>query len=82
MLSMRSVAELHPTRVRLGRAGARMLPLGMEPPARGIQRDDSLLCATDETRRRGMGPRSDKGDGDPNQDPDPPVVVMPSDPGD
>ena len=29
---------------------------------------------------RSMGPRSDKGDGDPNQDPDPPMASTPSDP--
>jgi hypothetical protein len=36
-------------------------------------RADQLLGATREALARGHSPRSDKGDGDPNQDPDPPV---------
>jgi len=61
-------------------AGARMLPLTLEPFDRAIRRDHCLRRATGEARGRGMGPRSDKGDGDPNQDPDPPMAATPSDP--
>lgn len=32
------------------------------------------------THARSLGPRSDKGDGDPDQDPDPPMAWIPSDP--
>ncbi|HWM15380.1 MAG TPA: hypothetical protein VNP97_02215, partial [Microbacterium sp.] len=61
--------------------GARILALpGLELFTHGVYRDDSLLRATEEALGRGMGPRSDKGDGNPNQDPDPPMAVTPSDP--
>lgn len=40
----------------------------------GIYADDRLLVAAREALRRTTGPRSDKGENDPNQDPDPPVA--------
>jgi hypothetical protein len=43
-------------------------------PVVGISHDDAPRGATEEVLARGMGPRSDKGDGDPNQDPDPPMA--------
>lgn len=46
----------------------------LDPPVAGISRDDAVPGATEEVLARGMGPRSDKGDGDPNQDPDPPMA--------
>jgi hypothetical protein len=52
----------------------------MDLLSRSADRDASLRRATEEARGRGMGPRSDKGDGDPNQDPDPPMAATPSDP--
>lgn len=61
--------------------GARLLALpGLELFTHGLYRDDSLLQATAEALARGMGPRADKGDGEPNQDPDPPAAATPSDP--
>ncbi|WP_127476533.1 TetR/AcrR family transcriptional regulator [Microbacterium sulfonylureivorans] len=61
--------------------GAEILAVpGLELFTRGIYRDESLLRATEEALTRGMGPRSDKGEGDPNQDPDPPVADAPLDP--
>ena len=53
---------------------------GLEPFAHGLYGDDSLLSGATLALERGMGPRSDKGDGDPNQDPDPPMASTPSDP--
>ena len=53
---------------------------GLEFFTRGLSSDDSLLTAATEALGRGMGPRGDKGDGDPNQDPDPPMARTPSDP--
>ena len=46
----------------------------LAPPVALISRDDAALGATEEVLARRMGPRSDKGDGDPNQDPDPPMA--------
>ncbi len=58
----------------LGPEGARRLALpGLELFTHGLFQDDSLLTAAKEALSRSAGPRSDKGDGDPNQDPDPPV---------
>lgn len=58
----------------LGPDGARRLALpGLELFTRGLFQDDSLLTAAKEALARSAGPRSDKGDGDPNQDPDPPA---------
>ena len=51
---------------------------GLELFTRGLYSDDSLLSAATEALGRRMGPRSDKGDGDPNQDPDPPMAPTPS----
>ena len=51
-----------------------ILPARPASPVVGISRDDAVLGATEEVLARGMGPRSDKGDGDPNQDPDPPMA--------
>jgi hypothetical protein len=51
-----------------------ILPARLASSVVGISRDDVVLGATDEVLARGMGPRSDKGDGDPNQDPDPPMA--------
>jgi hypothetical protein len=55
--------------------------VGFRPasPVLGISHQDAVPGATDEVLARGMGPRSDKRDGDPNRDPDPPMAVMPSD---
>ena len=61
-------------------AHATAAPAHRAAPVIGIPRDDALLRATEEVLARGMGPRSDKGDGDPNQDPDPPMAYVPSDP--
>ena len=47
---------------------------GLELFTRGLYSDESLLMAASEALGRNMGPSSDKGDGDPNQDPDPPVA--------
>lgn len=61
--------------------GARIMAIpGLELFTRGLYGDDSLLAAATEALGRGMRPRSDKGDGDPNQDPDPPMASTPSDP--
>ena len=51
-----------------------ILPARPASPVVGIFRRDAILGATEEVLARGMGPRSDKGDGDPNQDPDPPMA--------
>lgn len=65
----------------LSPAGARILAIpGLELFTRGLYRDDRLLSAAKEALSRQTGPRSDKGDNDPNQDPDPPVADTPSDP--
>ena len=59
----------------LGPEGARRLALpGLELFTHGLFQDDSLLTAAKEALARPAGPRSDKGDGDPNQDPDPPAA--------
>ncbi len=59
----------------LGPDGARRLALpGLELFTRGLFHDDALLTAAKEALERSAGPRSDKGDGDPNQDPDPPAL--------
>jgi AcrR family transcriptional regulator len=59
----------------LGPEGARRLALpGLELFTHGLYADDSLLTAAAEALNRADGPRSDKGDGDPNQDPDPPAA--------
>lgn len=50
------------------------LPTRLAPPVAAICRDDAVLGATRDVLARGMGPHSDKGDGDPNQDPDPPMA--------
>jgi hypothetical protein len=57
-----------------------ILPARPASPVIGHFQNDAVLGATEEVLARGMGPRSDKGDGDPNQDPDPPMVTTPSDP--
>ena len=80
MPNMRSVLEPHPPRTRVWSVGGGTLTLGVELSMPGTFRDDLLLRATEDALGRGMGPRSDKGDGDPNQDPDPPVAATPSDP--
>jgi len=74
MLNMRSVLEPRLARTQVTGAGAGMLTLGIDLFLRGIHREDLLLRANREALGRGMGPRSDKGDGDPNQDPDPPMA--------
>ncbi len=48
------------------------LPI-LELYTHGIYRDDRFLVAAREALERTSGPRSDKGDHDPNQDPDPPA---------
>lgn len=59
----------------LSPAGARALAIpGLELLSGGLLRDDTLLVAATEALGRTAGPRSDKGDGDPNQDPDPPTA--------
>lgn len=55
--------------------GARAMALpGLELFTRGLYSDESLLIAATEALGRKTGPSSDKGDGDPNQDPDPPMA--------
>jgi hypothetical protein len=46
---------------------------GIELFTGGVDSDDALLIAATAAVHRPTGPRSDKGDGDPNQDPDPPA---------
>lgn len=43
----------------------------------GLYADDRLLQAAREALQRTTGPRSDKGENDPNQDPDPPLGPSP-----
>ena len=50
------------------------LPL-LELYTHGLYADDRLLTAAREALARTHGPASDKGDGDPNQDPDPPAAT-------
>jgi hypothetical protein len=57
-----------------------ILPARLATPVARISRDDALLGTTEEVLARRIAPRSDKGDGDPNQDPDPPMAELPSDP--
>lgn len=62
----------------LSPAGAELLAVpGLELFTRGLYRDDALLTSAKEALARRSGPRSDKGDGDPNQDPDPPSGLRP-----
>lgn len=58
----------------LGPDGARRLTLpSLELFTHGLFQDDSLLTAAKEALGRQAGPHSDKGEGDPTQDPDPPA---------
>ena len=79
MRNMRSALEPQSARTRVWRAGAATLTQGIELSISGGYPDELFRRATEEALGRGMGPRSDKGDGDPNQDPDPPMAA-PSDP--
>jgi TetR/AcrR family transcriptional regulator, regulator of cefoperazone and chloramphenicol sensitivity len=51
----------------------RMTLPSLELYTHGLYRDAAMLDAAREALGRGAPPRSDKGPGDPNQDPDPPV---------
>jgi TetR/AcrR family transcriptional regulator, regulator of cefoperazone and chloramphenicol sensitivity len=51
----------------------RMTLPSLELYTHGLYADDSMLAAAREALGRSAQPRSDKGPGDPNQDPDPPV---------
>lgn len=74
------VPLVDPSTSAVAPAHATAAPAHRAAPVIGISRDDALLRATEEVLARGMGPRSDKGDGDPNQDPDAPMAYVPSDP--
>lgn len=51
----------------------RMTLPSLELYTHGLYRDDTMLAAARDALLRGAQPRSDKGPGEPNQDPDPPV---------
>lgn len=59
----------------LGPDAARRLALpGLELFTHGLFRDDSLLTAAKEALARPSAPHGDRGEGEPNQDPDPPTA--------